>query len=192
MGSEPSDASLIAESLTDAEAFGAIFDRHVDAVSRFLRRRLTTGAADELTAETFLIALRERATFDLQRSSAKPWLFGIATNLLGHERRSEMRRLRAYGHLDRSQEPDFSDEAVSRSDAAALRRRVAAALTDLSDGDRDVLLLVAWGELSYAEVADALAIPPGTVRSRLARARRLITTRLDESEEAKEGVRTGG
>lgn len=192
MGSERSDASLIVDSLSDADAFGEIFDRHCDAISRFLRRRVAAETADELTAETFLIALRERASFDTQRRSARPWLFGIATNLLSHDRRSEVRRLRAYRLLDRPQEPDFSDEAVARSDAEAMQAQVAAALEGLADGDRDVLLLIAWGELSYAEVAEALEIPLGTVRSRLARARQQITARLGEPDEETEGVSTGG
>lgn len=192
MEPDPSDASLIEDSLTDPEAFAAIFDRHFAAISRFLRRRLAADSADELTAETFLVALRERTSFDTSRSSARPWLFGIASNLVGHHRRSEERRLRAYARLDRPYEPDFADEALARTDASTQRAEVAAALVDLNEGDRDALLLVAWGGLSYSEVADALAIPIGTVRSRVSRARRLLSPHLSELKDESEGVSSNG
>lgn len=192
MEAESSDASLIADSLTDPEVFGEVFDRHFDSISRFLRRRVAIEVADELTAETFSIALQRRESFDGSRQSARPWLLGIATNLVGHNRRSEARRLRAYARLDRSQEPDFSDAADARSDAAALRWELAEALEELSGRDRDVLLLVAWEGLSYGEVADAMEIPLGTVRSRLSRARQQISNRIPALVGDAEGVSRGG
>lgn len=158
--------------MASGETFAAVFDRHFDAVSAFLRRRVDADVADELTSEAFLIAFRSRGHFDTTRDSARPWLLGIATNLIRRDRRSQGRRRRAYGRLDRDQQPDFAEEAVTRSDASNRREQLVDALSQLSEDEADALLLLAWAELSYAEIAEALEIPIGTVRSRIARARR--------------------
>lgn len=192
MESAPSDSSLIAASLTNGEVFAELFDRHFDAISAFMRRRMNQSIADELTAETFLIAYRNRGQFDTARNSAKPWLFGIATNLIRHDRRSEARRLRAFSRLDRGQEPDFTDVAHSRSDAEAMRASLAEAIRSLSNDEANVLLLFAWADLSYDEIAEALEIPIGTVRSRLARARKNIQGLIAANREESEGVSADG
>jgi DNA-directed RNA polymerase specialized sigma24 family protein len=92
----PSDAELIAASLTDPRVFAGLFDRHYAAVAGFLRRRLELSLADDLAAETFLQAFDMRNPYDVSRADARPWLFGIASHLLSHHRRSEERRLRAF------------------------------------------------------------------------------------------------
>jgi len=164
----PTDAELIKRSLEEPEQFGAIFQRHVDVIHRYLRTRVGPSAED-LAAEVFIVAFRQRHRYDEAHSSARPWLFGIATNLVRHQRRKESRELRALG---RSQQPL---ETLQLKDPSAesdwLTSDLGRALRGLTRAERDVLLLYALGELSYDEISVALAVPIGTVRSRLARAR---------------------
>jgi RNA polymerase sigma-70 factor (ECF subfamily) len=171
---EPTDAEAV------VSAFEVIFDRHFDAVFRYLRRRVGRQRAEELAAETFAQALASRRRFDPRYPDARPWLFGIAVNLLRHEYRSEERKLRAYAKS--GVDPLAVEEpSLDRLDAEAAWPRVAAALVELSPIEREVLLLYAWAELGYGEIALALEIPVGTVRSRLNRARRRLTELVAES-----------
>ena len=168
------DAALIARSLDAPECFGALFDRHAPAISRYIARRLGPDAADDLVAETFLIAFRKRGGYDITQANARPWLYGIATRLIGRHRRDEVRFFRAIAAtgVDPAAEP-IADQVTDRIAAQAASRQLAAALACLSPGQRDVLLLIASG-LGYEEAARALAVPPGTVSSRLVRARRKV------------------
>jgi RNA polymerase sigma factor (sigma-70 family) len=166
------DAEAIAASLSEPRAFVDVFDRHFDAIHGYLRRRVGKEIADELAAETFAKAFEHRRRYDRRRADARPWLYGIAHNLLRHHYRDEERALRAYARtvdLNASEPPD-----VPSSEIAVL-------LAELSPGERDVLLLIAWAELEYAEVAEALGIPVGTVRSRLNRARGRVRELLERS-----------
>jgi RNA polymerase sigma-70 factor (ECF subfamily) len=109
-------------------------------------------------------------------------LLGIATNLVRHHRRAEVRRLRAYERLEVAQAEDLEEDAVAaRADAAAAGPWIACALARIPDADRDALLLLAWADLTYAEIAIALEIPIGTVRSRIHRARQRLRELLDPS-----------
>jgi RNA polymerase sigma factor (sigma-70 family) len=167
-----SDAQVIAASRSEPRVFSIIFDRHYDAVHRYLARRVGADIADDLTAEAFTEAFDFRARFDTTRTDARPWLFGIATNLLRHHHRSEARLLRAYARVDRPPETHEADEVIeARLDAQRAAPMIATALAQLSTDERDVLLLFAWADLRYEEIAVALHIPIGTVRSRLNRAR---------------------
>lgn len=168
----PEDAELIAASLTDPASFALIFDRHYDVIHRYLDRRLGRGLAEDLTAAVFLKAFEARHRFRPSGRSAAPWLYGIASNVLRRHARTELRRLRAYGRVPRAEAVELDTGAVeNRADAAAAAPRVYLALAALHESERTVLLLVAWADLSYEEVAVALDIPVGTVRSRLHRAR---------------------
>ena len=167
------DAEIIESAANDPSRFALIFDRHFAAIHRYLVRRVDITLADDLAQETFLIAFRRRSSFDRGHVSARPWLFGIAANLLRHQRRRERRQLRAYALSGVPMPLDPGYEAADqRMDADALGARIALALAVLSHRDREVLLLSAWAELSYEEMAEALRVPVGTVRSRLSRARR--------------------
>ena len=157
-----------------------LFEEHFDVVHGYLRRRVGD-VAEDLAAETFARALAERGAFDASRGSPRAWLLGIATNLVHDHRRSEARRLRAYGREAARTPVGAADaDAAARLDDAASARRAAKAIAGLAPADRDVLLLVAWGELSYEEVAAALDVPVGTVRSRLHRARTTVREHLEE------------
>jgi RNA polymerase sigma factor (sigma-70 family) len=176
------DAELITASLTDPERFAGVFDHHYAVIAGFLRRRVERSLADELAADTFLRAFDARARYDVSRPDARPWLFGIATRLLAHHRRSEVRRLRAFARAGRPVAEDIgADDVDARLDAAAAAPILAAALAALGAGEREVLLLFAWAELTYDEIAIALEIPVGTVKSRMHRARGGIRRRLADA-----------
>ncbi|WP_433178301.1 RNA polymerase sigma factor [Actinoallomurus sp. CA-150999] len=173
------DAELIRRSWTDPERFAALFDRHHRPIHRYVARRLGTQVADDLVGETFLIAFQRRDTYDLSYSHALPWLYSIATSLVARHRRDEERYLRALRRTGADPLPEpIADQVTGRVVAQEQERRLAGALAGLSQGDRDVLLLVAWGDLSYEETAQALSVPVGTVRSRLHRARRKVRKAL--------------
>ncbi|MEU4324729.1 RNA polymerase sigma factor [Nonomuraea dietziae] len=184
---EADDAELIRRSHDDPEQFAGLFDRYIQQIHRYVARRLGTQAADDIAAETFLAAFRRRASYDLTQRLARPWLYGIATTLMARHRRGEERFLRALSRtgVDPLPEP-MSDAVVGRVAAQEEDRRLAGALAGLSQGDRDVLLLVAWGDLTYEEVATALGVPIGTVRSRLHRARRKARVALGGDDPTRE------
>jgi RNA polymerase sigma-70 factor (ECF subfamily) len=174
-----SDAAAIAASFDAPVAFSAVFERHHAAVHRYLARRLGPDLADELAAETFAVAFSKRGRYDHAFDSARPWLFGIATRLAHRHWRREERELRAYARTGTDPAAPAHDErATARADSAAAGPALAAALALLSRDERDVLLLYAWEELGYPEIAAALSISPGTVKSRLHRARRRVRQSL--------------
>lgn len=178
-GALPSDAEIIARSLTEPEIFATLFDRHAVAVHRYLGRRVGD-LADDLVSETFLIGFRRRSAYRAEHLEVRPWLIGIATNLVHGHVRSERRRYRALGRAAGEPTGHAADpgDSADRLDARAMRGPLARALAGLKARDRDVLLLFAWGQLSYEEIAAVLDIPLGTVRSRLNRARRQTRTVL--------------
>jgi RNA polymerase sigma-70 factor (ECF subfamily) len=114
----------------------------------------------------------------MHRDDARPWLYGIAANVVAKHRRSEARRLRAMGRLaaHRGVGEDPAERAVSAADARVAWAEIADALDGLPGPERQVLLLYAWEELSYDQIAAALGVPVGTVRSRLNRGRTRLAT----------------
>lgn len=173
------DATLIARSRAEPEAFAAIFDRHATEIHRYASRRLGAALAEDVVGETFLAAFRRRDRYDVAYRDARPWLFGIASNMIGRHRQAEVRFYRALARtgVDPVIESP-ADDVLSRVAAAGERRKIAAALAGLSPADRNTLLLVDWAELSYDQAAVALRVPVGTVRSRLNRARRKVREAL--------------
>ncbi len=172
MASE-SDAAVIRASLDEPARFGALFDRHATVLFRYLVRRVAVDDAEALLGEVFRIAFEKRATYDCERPNARPWLYGIATNLLARHRRSEARRMHATARLLAREQPadDPTEQLVASLDAVELWPHVADAVARLPEEERDALILYVWEELSYEEIASALDVPVGTVRSRLNRAR---------------------
>lgn len=173
------DSVLVQASQTDPQRFAELYDRHAPDIHRYVARRLGDSAADDVVAETFLVAFRRRDRFDPSRGAARPWLYGIASNLIAGHRRSEVMQYRVLAKtaVDPVVE-SHHDRAEERVAAAAVTRQLGAALARLAKRDRDVLLLVAWESLTYDEVAQALGIPIGTVRSRLNRARKKVRKAL--------------
>lgn len=179
------DAAVIQLSRHEPEYFTELFRRHAPYIQRYVVRRLGHDAADDIVAETFLLAFRQRDSYDQTRSDARPWLYGIATNLIGQHRRAEIRLYRALARTGADPVTEsFTDRVDDRVSASTVSRRLAAALARLSAELRDTLLLVAWGDLSYGETATALGVPIGTVRSRISRARSALRRSLGDTNPA--------
>lgn len=175
MSVEPSDADLVAAAGSDPESFGVLFDRHFRSIHRYLARRVGTEIADDLAAEAFTVAFTKLERYDASRSSALPWLYGIATNLVRRHRRSEVRRFRALArnHMVTTELP-LADSVVDRMTANDLAGRVLVVMAELPARDRDPLILHVWEGLPYQVIAEALNVPVGTIRSRINRARRRL------------------
>ena len=173
---DESDAAVIAASIGEPTRFGAIFDRHATVLHRYLVRRLGPDEAESMVGEVFRIAFEKRDRYDHARLLARPWLYGIATNLVAKHRRSEARRLHAMARLAARRLPpvDLAEEVAGAADAADRWQRVAATVTALPVPELDALILHVWEGLAYDDVAEALGVPVGTVRSRLNRARRRL------------------
>lgn len=174
-----SDAWFVQASLVDRGQFTVLYDRHATVLYRYAYGRVGEQYAEDLVSETFLVAFRRRRTYDPSWLNARPWLFGILTKEIARHRRREQAHYRALTWV-RSDDGagDPAEQAVALAAARAVRAPLAAALAKLPDRDRDVLLLIAWGGLSYEEAAQAAGIPVGTVRSRLHRARRKLSAAL--------------
>ncbi|GAA1334347.1 sigma-70 family RNA polymerase sigma factor [Saccharothrix algeriensis] len=163
-----------------AGVFAELFDAHARQLRGYLAGRVGESAADDLVAETFLVALRRRHSYDPEQAPIKGWLYGIATNLVREHVRKEVRGHRAGLRAVGRPEPDHGAFVADRVDAQRASRVIARALTDLREEDRDVLLLTSWAGLSPAEVAEALGEPASTVRSRLHRVRARLQALLTE------------
>lgn len=139
-------------------------------IYRYLRYRVASAdEADELTAETFLRAVRAAASFDPARGNAKAWLFRIAQNVLRDARRRERRRgsvsIEAFRDLV-SAAPSPEERLLHEEEV----RRLLAAMDELSERDREVVSLRYASELEYPEIAGILGIREAAVRTRLWRA----------------------
>jgi RNA polymerase sigma-70 factor (ECF subfamily) len=161
----------------ETEAFGALYERHADSIQSFcLWRSADPQVAEDATAIVFLEAWRKRERLSLNTDSAAPLLLGIATNVMRHQWRSARRHRDALARLEpgSSEGNGLEEQAVERIEAARRVREAGAAIRALPRREREVLALIAWGELTYEETAAALKIPVGTVRSRLASARKRL------------------
>ena len=179
------DAEIIRRSRESPAVFAELYDRHAVAIHRYASRRVAEGA-DDIMSETFLVAFEKRAAFDESREDALPWLYGISTVLLNRYRRQETiawKGLFADATSGPTAPPDSTDD---RLDAARAVRKLAAVIRRMKVGDRDALLLYAWGDLDYEGIAQALDIPVGTVRSRLNRARQQLRHSIGQDYLVKE------
>ncbi|MFJ7214647.1 RNA polymerase sigma factor [Amycolatopsis sp. NPDC098790] len=167
------------------EVFSRLFDEYAHPLRGYLAGRVGVHAADDLVAETFVVALRRRASYDPEKAPIRGWLYGIATNLLRNHLRQEVRgfQLTAKAGAEERPEENHDTAVAGRVDAAARLRVLAGQLAALSEQDRDVLLLTSWAGLEPAEVAEALGVPASTVRSRLHRVRHRLQALLVPTEE---------
>jgi RNA polymerase sigma-70 factor (ECF subfamily) len=171
-GSCLSDADVVRASIRDPGRFGELFDRYGDDILRYAGARLGPDLAEDVTAETFLAAFRARSRYDLSRGNARPWLYGIAIRQIGKHSRAERRYRQARSRAQADMvTADFGDRVADRVTAQQLRPRLTEVLSGLSRQDRELLLLVAWTDLSYEESAQALGVSVSAVKSRLHRIR---------------------
>ena len=178
------DGTLIERSVRGRpDAFVEVVRRHEVAVHGFLARRAGRQAADDLLGEVWTRAFAGRAGFDSHRyQNARPWLYGIARNVLRAHWRARPPTPERPERGEHTADP--WDQVIDRLDAAARARTLIGALHALPPEEREVLLLVAWEQLTPAQVAAVLGIPPGTARSRLHRARAALRPVLAEAAEA--------
>jgi RNA polymerase sigma-70 factor (ECF subfamily) len=160
----------------DAAGFMDLFWRHGPAVHAYLARRTNRQHADDLLGEVWLRAFRGRGSYDRRWPDARPWLYGIARNVLRAHWRSAGR---SDGVGVESMASDPWPETDNRLDAAAMLDTFRQVLATLSDAEREVLFLVTWEQLTPAETALVLGIPQGTARSRLHRALSALRSELE-------------
>ncbi|GAB3151125.1 RNA polymerase sigma factor [Microbispora hainanensis] len=180
---DAADMTLIQRSLREPEIFAVLFDRHAPSLHRYAVRRLGPDNAEDVVSETFLAAFQNRHRYDVRHADARPWLYGIASNVIGKRRRNEITLYRAYVRSGVHPADASGGLVEDEVTTLAVNLPLAAALAALRPCDRHVLLLVAWADLTYEEVSRALGIPLGTVRSRLNRARRKIREALATLED---------
>jgi RNA polymerase sigma factor (sigma-70 family) len=190
LGERLTDAEIVALFQRDPERFTVVYDRYFRDIYRYAAGRLDVQEAEDIAAETFLVAFGHRDRFDPARGSLRVWLFGIATNLIARHRRKEARHYRAMARV--GTEPtagSHEDRVISSVTADQMQPELAWALaTLLTRGERDVVLLVALAQLSHEDVAKALGISSGTVGSRLSRARRKLRAAIGQAAIDKEEV----
>jgi RNA polymerase sigma factor (sigma-70 family) len=182
---EPTDQTLWTRAQAgDAAAFGALYQRHAHAVYRFCYwRTADAGLAEELSAAVFLEAWRRRGGTPLTQPTVLPWLLGVAVNLLRNQRRAARRRKAALDRLPPlPSEPDPADAVAARVDAEQAMRAVRRAVDRLPRREQEVLELCVWAGLDYQQAAQVLGVAPGTVGSRLSRARAHLRRALDLAE----------
>jgi RNA polymerase sigma factor (sigma-70 family) len=153
----------------DTDRFAQLFDQHAPELLRYCFRRTADAAlAEDLVSVVFLEAWRRRA--DLREDAdPRPWLYGIATNVVRGQWRS---RRRHHAALSRIRGHDATgDSAADVYEREQEMRALLASIAGLPRREQDVLALCVWSELSYEQAALVLGVPVGTVRSRLSRAR---------------------
>lgn len=163
-------------------AFASIFDRHAGAVHRFVGYRVRESLIDDVVADVFRTAFESRATFDTTAASAKPWLLGIATNVIRHQYRSEARQGRSVQRSARQSSVSIDPLLVIDDgiDARSEIGGIAEALDSLSGAERETLLMTAWDGLSPTEIGEIMGVPSETVRTRLHRGRHKLRRALTD------------
>jgi len=186
------DNEIIERSRDAPGAFAELYDRHAPAIYRYAARRVGADVADDVMSETFLVAFQRRAAFDPTVGGALPWLYGIATTSMKKYARLEAASWRGMSAGTAAQvAPDDIADVESRVDAATAVKHISVAIRRMAQRDRDVLLLHAWADLNYEDIARALDVPIGTVRSRLNRARRLLREALNRGNALEKEVDHG-
>jgi RNA polymerase sigma-70 factor (ECF subfamily) len=184
---ELDDADLWELSTSDREAFGEIFRRHARAVFAICYWRTGDAAmAEDVTSVVFLEAWRRRDLVVLEQRSALPWLLGVANHTSRNATRSLRRYTQALKRLDGHRPLPTDDAVIDRIEAETSLKMVNGVVRDLSEQEREIVLLVFWSGLTYEATSVALGVPVGTVRSRVSRTRRKLQLRLGDNRVTKE------
>jgi RNA polymerase sigma-70 factor (ECF subfamily) len=184
---ELDDADLWELSTSDREAFGEIFRRHARAVFAICYWRMGDAAmAEDVTSVVFLEAWRRRDLVVLEQRSALPWLLGVANHTSRNATRSLRRYPPALKRLDGHRPLPTDDAVIDRIEAETSLKMVNGVVRDLSEQEREIVLLVFWSGLTYEATSVALGVPVGTVRSRVSRTRRKLQLRLGDNRVTKE------
>jgi RNA polymerase sigma factor (sigma-70 family) len=177
MGGQANDGATIELSWETPERFGELFDRHFASIFAFCARRVGPALAEDVANETFCVAFdRRRHYHTRERPNARPWLMGIAINVMRHEFRRQLREKRALGRISvEDNQPDHDASVVDDFDTVKQIQRVQMALAKLPNQELEALLLSVLELQTYEQIAEALQVPVGTVRSRIHRARKHLT-----------------
>ena len=177
-----SDAQLIREARDDPEAFAQLYRRHAGAVHSWLAARTPARIAVELTAETFAQAAVSLVRFrDHAGGSARPWLYGIARNLLRRYVERERIETRARQKLGvETRTYDEFERAEERAFAQQLRPRLGPALAALPAAQRDAVRLHVVDELPYATVASRLGCSELAARLRVMRGLKQLARAINQ------------
>ncbi|MFB6839498.1 RNA polymerase sigma factor [Streptomyces sp. NPDC056361] len=167
----------------DPSALGEAYDEHARVLYHYAYRVCgDRAAAEDVVSAAFLEAWRCRDRVHADGGSLRPWLLGIATNIMRGAAREARRRDAALARLpERGVLPDFADDVLARMTDGEQVRAARVALGRLRRREREVFTLVVWAGLDYAAAGEALGVPVGTVRSRLSRARERLR-KLAEAE----------
>ncbi|MGD0853871.1 MAG: sigma-70 family RNA polymerase sigma factor [Acidimicrobiales bacterium] len=183
---ELDDADLWELSSSDPEAFGEIFRRHARSVYAICYWRTGDAAmAEDVTSVVFLEAWRRRELVVLEQRSALPWLLGVANHTSRNATRSLRRYTQALKRLDGRRLPASDDSIIDRIEAETSLNLVGDVVRELTEPEREIVLLVFWSGLSYEAASVALGVPVGTIRSRVSRTRRKLQLRLGDDRVTK-------
>lgn len=166
----------------DERAFDRFYERHKSAVHGLALRMLSEpAAAEEATLDVFVQVWRNAATYDARRASARTWLLAIAR----HKAIDRLRRVQARpdqagplwddAELDTLAAPGDIEEEVAGQQA---RQRVARALRELPEAQRQVLALAYYKGYAHGRIAQTLGVPLGTIKTRIRAAMRQLKAAL--------------
>ncbi len=160
--------------------FERLFRSQADAVRSYVLRRATVEDADDVVAETFLVAWRR---LDDVPSEPRPWLLAVARRLLANRRRADRRVASLSARLEQGAagRGADSDDATGGTE---LRLTVLAALERLPDKEQEAMRLLAWDRLSLADAATVLGCSRATLAVRAHRARRKLGGLLEPERDA--------
>ncbi|MFK0228793.1 sigma-70 family RNA polymerase sigma factor [Streptomyces sp. NPDC090303] len=166
----------------DPAALGEAYDEHARVLYHYAYRVCgDRAAAEDVVSSAFLEAWRCRGKVHADGGSLRPWLLGIATNIMRGAAREARRRDAALARIpERGVMPDFADDVLARVTDGEQIRAARVALGRLRRREREVFTLVVWAGLDYASAGEALGVPVGTVRSRLSRARERLRKLAEE------------
>jgi RNA polymerase sigma-70 factor (ECF subfamily) len=176
------DEDVIRRASAEPHLFGLLFDRHFETIARFCIRRVGPIQGEDLAGDVFCWAFENLETFDPDHGGVRSWLYRIANNLVRNAQRRAGRQGMAYvrwSTREGSHETDPAAQIAAAVDAESDLCAVTAVLELQSTEDVETLLMFAWEQLSYAEIAEVLSIPIGTVSSRISRIRRHLHEVLD-------------